>query len=265
MMTSQRLISDARRRARALSVETGRPYQSHLDDVARLCGREDWKTFVADPSPLPASAPSIDEACTRSPTSGPDVSTSHPRRRTACVMGALALAALPAMAAAALLRDVSRANEASAYATAEATMLAHVRSPYGDVASPRTMPARIEDLGGTRRRVTLLEVDMRVYGASPFLHRIPGYQGIIFVGDRLGGRRMQDALAAGAVMRTVLEVDCTAGTMRIIAHEAASNMTAPADFVQPTTGRDRAPAPIRTAAAATDMCTAEPTPRIDID
>lgn len=51
-MTNQRLISDARRRARALSVETGRPYQTHLDDVARLAGRADWKAFVADPAPI---------------------------------------------------------------------------------------------------------------------------------------------------------------------------------------------------------------------
>lgn len=51
-MTKQRLISDARRRARALSIETGRPYQSHLDDVANLAGRTDWKAFLSDPAPV---------------------------------------------------------------------------------------------------------------------------------------------------------------------------------------------------------------------
>lgn len=56
-MTTQRLISDARRRARAESRETGRSYQTILDEIAHRAGRAGWSAFVLDPAePLPMGA-----------------------------------------------------------------------------------------------------------------------------------------------------------------------------------------------------------------
>jgi len=56
-MTTQRLISDARRRARAESRDTGRPYQTILDEIAHRAGRAGWSAFVLDPAePVPKIA-----------------------------------------------------------------------------------------------------------------------------------------------------------------------------------------------------------------
>jgi len=56
-MTTQKLISDARRRARAESRETGRPYQTILDEIAQRAGRAGWSAFVLDPAePVPELA-----------------------------------------------------------------------------------------------------------------------------------------------------------------------------------------------------------------
>lgn len=52
-MKNQRLISDARRRAKAISRAETTSYQSCLDEVARSTGAADWTSFVADPRPLP--------------------------------------------------------------------------------------------------------------------------------------------------------------------------------------------------------------------
>lgn len=49
-MINQRLISDARRRARKESRDTGRPYQTILEEIARNAGRRDWAAFVLDPA-----------------------------------------------------------------------------------------------------------------------------------------------------------------------------------------------------------------------
>lgn len=93
-MTNQRLISDARRRARALSVETGRPYQSHLDDVAHLAGRADWRAFIADPAPLPALAreasPEVPDTASATPPPSTGMSQRRLPRRRAAMHGALA-------------------------------------------------------------------------------------------------------------------------------------------------------------------------------
>lgn len=51
-MSSQRLISDARRRAKQLARASGRPHQTHLDEIARECGRLDWQHFLEDPVAL---------------------------------------------------------------------------------------------------------------------------------------------------------------------------------------------------------------------
>lgn len=40
-MDTQRLISDARRRAKLLSRRDGRPYQTHLNEVAMQTGHDD--------------------------------------------------------------------------------------------------------------------------------------------------------------------------------------------------------------------------------
>ncbi|MFZ3481931.1 hypothetical protein [Sphingomonas sp. 3-13AW] len=64
-MDDQRLISDARRRARMLSRHDGRPYQTHLDEVARSAGRDDWSAFVVHPCTipdLPSPTPSGEDA-----------------------------------------------------------------------------------------------------------------------------------------------------------------------------------------------------------
>lgn len=58
-MSNQRLINDARRRARTLSRANGSSYQACLDDVARSTGADDWDAFVADPRPLPTSRPDL--------------------------------------------------------------------------------------------------------------------------------------------------------------------------------------------------------------
>lgn len=52
-MSHDPLIAAARRRARLLQRADARPYQTHLDEVARETGSDDWATFVADPKPLP--------------------------------------------------------------------------------------------------------------------------------------------------------------------------------------------------------------------
>ncbi len=51
-MSSQRLISNARRRAKQLARVSGRPHQTHLDEIARDCGRLDWQHFIDDPVAL---------------------------------------------------------------------------------------------------------------------------------------------------------------------------------------------------------------------
>lgn len=63
-MSNQRLISDARRRAKALSRANASSYQACLDEVARSAGAEDWNSFLADPRPLPAvvKTPAMDES-----------------------------------------------------------------------------------------------------------------------------------------------------------------------------------------------------------
>ena len=256
-MTNQRLISDARRRARALSVETGRPYQTHLDDVARLAGRTDWKAFVADPAPVPP--PSITPA---SPT--PPSSRTGLHRRLACIAGAAIAATVPIAAAAAILIDSDRMNEESDRVAAEATMLAHVHAPIVGAAETHTTPARIEIKDARRRIVTLAFTDMRVAGASRFLRYLPGHEPIVFVGDQLGGRLMRDALSDGAVMRLVVEVDCKASTTRYLRYEAARDMTSKPIFMRSIPGADR-PHPIASATAVKDVCSAPATPAIHIE
>jgi len=54
-MTSQRLISDARRRAKSLARVSGRSHQIHLDEIAVQAGRADWAAFIADPLPITES------------------------------------------------------------------------------------------------------------------------------------------------------------------------------------------------------------------
>ena len=49
----QRLISDARRRAKSISRANGSSYQSCLDEVARSTGHDGWAAFVSEPRPLP--------------------------------------------------------------------------------------------------------------------------------------------------------------------------------------------------------------------
>lgn len=57
---TQKLISDAKRRARAESRETGRSYQSLLEDIAHRAGRNGWSAFLLDPAePIP-TAPAVD-------------------------------------------------------------------------------------------------------------------------------------------------------------------------------------------------------------
>jgi hypothetical protein len=255
-MTNQRLISDARRRARALSVETGRAYQTHLDDVARLAGRTDWKAFVADPAPLPP--PGMETNSTP-----PTATRSGMRSRLACIAGAAIAATIPIAAAAAILLDSDRMNEQSERVAAEATMLAHVHAPLVGIPETRTFSARIEIPDARRRIVTLAITDLRVAGASRFLRYLPGRQPLVFVGDQLGGQIMRDALSTGAVMRLVVEVDCQASTTRYLRYEAARDMTS-----RPIIARSipdaRRPHPIESAMAITDVCSAPATPPIHI-
>ena len=255
-MTKQRLISDARRRARALSIETGRPYQSHLDDVARMAGRQDWKAFVDDPAAMAPVEP-VDPSVARRP------SASATRNRIACIAGAAFAAALPIAAAAAILADSDRMNEQSARVSAEGTMLSHVHAPLSVDGGPRTLPARIQIKDVRRRVVTLAYGDMRVAGASRFLRYMPGHEPILFVGDKLGGDRMRDALSNGAVMRMVIEVDCADSTARHLRWEAGRDMTS-----APVYAKD-VPKPLRTyriasATAAREVCGAPETPPIMI-
>jgi hypothetical protein len=66
-MSSQRLISDARRRAKQLARVSGRPHQTHLDEIARDCGRLDWQHFIDDPVALradEAEGPAVAEMTT---------------------------------------------------------------------------------------------------------------------------------------------------------------------------------------------------------
>lgn len=255
-MTKQRLISDARRRARTLSVETGRPYQSYLDEVARLAGRADWKAFVADPAVIPEQA--IDEDGKARPEAG-----RGGRTRLACIAGAVMAAAIPVAAAAAILIDSDRMNEQSARVAAESTMLSHVHPPFVEDAGPRTVPARIEILKGGRRLVTLGILDMRVAGTSRFLRYLPGHEPFLFVGSDLADRRMRDELFKGSVMRLVMAVDCKASTARYLRYEAARNMTSTATFAktirQPAHARR-----IASATAAREVCAAPETPTIKI-
>lgn len=55
-MSNQPLIVAARRRARMLSRNTGKSYQTHLEEIARSAGRADWKAFQQDPAPFPDAA-----------------------------------------------------------------------------------------------------------------------------------------------------------------------------------------------------------------
>lgn len=62
-MNTQRIISDAKRRAKSLSRTTGRSHQTHLDEIAAAAGRSDWAAFVADPVPLsPIREDDMDES-----------------------------------------------------------------------------------------------------------------------------------------------------------------------------------------------------------
>lgn len=63
-MEKQRLITAARRRAKALSRGDGRSYQAHLDEIAKSVGHVDWTGFVADPRPIEQ------EGHERDPTAG---------------------------------------------------------------------------------------------------------------------------------------------------------------------------------------------------
>lgn len=56
-MDTQRLISDARRRARMLSRRDGRPLQTHLEEIAKAVGRNGWTDFLRNPSELAEEAP----------------------------------------------------------------------------------------------------------------------------------------------------------------------------------------------------------------
>lgn len=52
-MSHDPLIAAARRHARLLQRADGRPYQTHLDEVARSTGADDWAAFTANPRTLP--------------------------------------------------------------------------------------------------------------------------------------------------------------------------------------------------------------------
>ena len=259
-MDRQRLITDARRRAKALSRNDGRPYQTHLDEIAQTAGRADWKAFVIDPGALPEASAAIRTTATEAtPTAG----NRSPRSRLACIAGAMLAAAMPIAAAAAILADSDRMNEASSRVAAEASMLAHVHAPLVGFQQNRTFPARIEIRSARRRIVTLAFTDMRVAGASRLLRHLPGHEPVVFVGDQLGGRLMRDALSEGAVMRLVVEVDCGASTVRYLRYEAATDMSSGPTFARDIPEADRVH-PIRSAQAVKDVCIAAATPAIRI-
>lgn len=54
-MSHDPLIAAARRRARLLQRADGRPYQTHLDEVARSTGADDWAAFTANPKAMPGN------------------------------------------------------------------------------------------------------------------------------------------------------------------------------------------------------------------
>jgi hypothetical protein len=52
-MSYNPVIASARRAAKQISRETGTPYQSSLDAVARQAGRDDWDAYLASPVQVP--------------------------------------------------------------------------------------------------------------------------------------------------------------------------------------------------------------------
>jgi hypothetical protein len=69
----QRLISDARRRAKSISRANGSSYQSCLDEVAASTGHDGWASFVNEPRALPEApiGTNADETGTAAEGQGP--------------------------------------------------------------------------------------------------------------------------------------------------------------------------------------------------
>lgn len=260
-MDKQRLITDARRRAKALSRADGRPYQTHLDEVARLTGRRDWREFVDNPATLPI--PTVAGPDTDAETTPQKGRPRRSSRRIAIAIAASVAVGLPLAATTALAFDASRMSDVSERVAAESAYLAHIHPPLVGFIKGGTRPASLGPMHAGHRTVKIIMNDMRVTGSSMFLRYVPGHEPYVFVGDDLGGRRMKEELANGALMRIVLDVDCARSTVRYLRFEAVTGMLSAPLFVHHIKLSHRS-YPIISTEAQRDMCTAAPTPNIKI-
>lgn len=296
-MTNQRLISDARRRARAESRETGRPYQTILDEIAHRAGRAGWSAFVLDPAE-PVTVDGTDGG-PATPTFDPDgrqwddwilgtemtghvpavlgillvlaaafapnyVRVDAPYAKEGCVvalllglglivaslwrpgyrtvlLGALSWSAprpMGRMRAARLVAGMMARVSlfflvATAFTEFAPLLMTGVRADtlegyQTDVLSHRTIrlagPRRDTPVAsyaprGDHARLSIIIADGRLQ---------PRPMRALFVGDRLGGRRMSEALKDSPVLRLAGSVDCASGRFALQRVEAAASYDAPA-------------------------------------
>jgi len=301
-MTTQRLISDARRRARAESRETGRPYQTLLDEIAHRAGRSGWSAFVVDP----AEPVSVDEGAKEqaTPTFDPDgrqwddwirstemighvpalvgvllvvaaafapnyVRVDAPYAKEACVavlVLGLVLVAIPLWRAgyrtlllgalswsAPRPMGVRRAGRLVAGMAARVSLFLIVSTGFtefgpllmtgaradtiqgyeSDVISHRTIrmqgPRRDTPVAsyaalGDHARLSIVVADMRLQ---------PRPMRALFMGDRVGGSRMSEAMKDSPVVRLSGTVDCTTGRFVLKRVEVAASYDAPAALTSP--------------------------------
>lgn len=223
-MTKQRLISDARRRARALSMETGRPYQMLLDDVAQLAGRASWRIFVEDPAPIPE--PVIATVQVAEAVEGSR--SSNRRRRLACVGGAIALAALPVAAAAALWKDVDDTSKALVTREIENREAPHpvTREVFGIDGRP----TYVVRTGESARDLTVPIIDWR--GRMGMRDRAISAVRTLFdptesyVSNDIAMKDFERALGQHLVARMRITIDCRRGTMRLRDMQVADDYVA---------------------------------------
>lgn len=311
-MSTQKLISDARRRARAESRETGRSYQAILDEIAHRAGRAGWSAFVLDPAEaLPAGN---GEEKPATPTFDPDgrqwdewILGTEQTGRVAAVLG-IALVLSTALAPNYVRVDAPYAKETclGALMLGLGLLVASMWRPgYRTIllgalswSAPRPMGTKraVRLIAGMMTRVSLFFLvatsfteygpllmtgaradTIRGYADDVQSHRSIRMEGprrdtpvasyvaqgdhaqlsiviadgrlqprpmrALFMGERLGGQAMSEAMKDNPVVRLAGLVDCTTGRFSLRRVEVAASYDAPAALrktIRPSSARGAA-------------------------
>lgn len=214
-MVDDKLIEEARSRARLLSETSGLPYHTMLEEIARSAGRKGWAEYVRSPVPLPTSVMGGVETEDRAgivQDDGRGVDHRPSRwKRIASRRGAVAILAVLVLAVAitGYFRQQSAIARSIAILEWERGNSASVDMPFwrnlpvGRIHGPRT--ARFADV---------VIVDARPWRATWRYRWARTFESGEFHYYGPGGQRMQQAMLDHPIVAMSMQIDCGRGRWR---------------------------------------------------